>query len=539
MPRLLRSLALGLGASLAVLQPILLFGESESGSLPIRFDVSDHVTVDRAITTAIKKAEATQAGTGYLGIAVSADGAKTIVTDVQPTSPAARAGLKEGDVLLHIDKKGVATAAELRDLLQSKGPGASVLLRVQREDRTLDLAVTLTSTSRPKTAPTGGATGPGTGKGGGKGGKGADALPFWTSDKYRLAVIVIEFADQKANEMIAAKTWDEAFFSRLRYNEKNATGQPVFGSLHDYFREQSYGKFRLEGKVFEPVTVSKKRGDYAQGSGTANKTVPLVEALEKLATRDGKEALQDFDGLAFIYAGARVNTNRGNLYYPHRGSLTHQGKRWQYILGPEGGTTMEHIGIFSAEFGKLLGLPELAARTENPGSEGLGVWCLMSDGAGKNGKPSHLGAWCKEQLGWIKPAVIDPTMKQKLLLSPVLKSPKEFLKVLVRHDGSEYFLLENRQAHGFDADLPGQGLLVWRVVNNRPILEESHGVTGPAGPKVQLDLVPFPSKANRAFTPTTTPSSQSLTGGGFPVHLTNIQRLPDGRIALLVGFEFN
>jgi hypothetical protein len=119
--------------------------------------------------------------------------------------------------------------------------------------------------------------------------------------------------------------------------------------------------------------------------------------------------------------------------------------------------------------------------------------------------------------------VIDPTLKQKLILSPIEDSPKECFKVLVRPDGSEYFLLENRTARGFDADLPGQGLLIWRVSDGRPTLEESHGVTGPNGPTVHLPLVPYPSKVNSAFTPVTTPSSRSATGGGLPVHITNVR----------------
>ena len=121
--------------------------------------------------------------------------------------------------------------------------------------------------------------------------------------------------------------------------------------------------------------------------------------------------------------------------------------------------------------------------------------------------------------------MIDPALKQKLVLGPVEDSPKECFKVLARPDGSEYFLLENRKKKGFDASLPGEGLLIWRVVQGRPILEESHGVEGPAGPRVFLDSVPFPSNSNRAFTPFTTPSSRSQLGGGLPVHITNIRRL--------------
>ena len=169
--------------------------------------------------------------------------------------------------------------------------------------------------------------------------------------------------------------------------------------------------------------------------------------------------------------------------------------------------------------------------------EGAGIWSAMANQAG-NGRPQHFDAWSKEKLGWIKPAILDPTVKQKLILAPVEDSPKECFKVLVRPDGSEYFLLENRRKKGFDADLPAEGLLIWRVVRSRPILEESHGVEGSAGPNVFRDRIPYPSASNDAFTPFTTPSSRSQLGGGLPVHLTNIHRLPDGKISFSIGYEY-
>jgi hypothetical protein len=197
---------------------------------------------------------------------------------------------------------------------------------------------------------------------------------------------------------------------------------------------------------------------------------------------------------------------------------------------------MTNISVFTHEFGHMLGLPDLYARPENPGSEGLGQWCLMSNQLG-NGKPQHMSAWCKEQLGWLTPTVIDPTVKQKLILAPVEGSARECYKVLARADGTEYFLLEVRRKTGFDIDLPGEGLLVWRVVRGRPILEESHGVEGPLGPRSFLRQVPFPSAANSSFTPFTTPSSKPQLGGGLPVFITHIERLPDGRVAFRVGYE--
>jgi hypothetical protein len=198
---------------------------------------------------------------------------------------------------------------------------------------------------------------------------------------------------------------------------------------------------------------------------------------------------------------------------------------------------MTDISVACHESGHILGLPDLYARPEDPGSEGLGSWCVMSQQAG-NGRPQQMCAWCKEQLGWIKPAVIDPDVKQKLVLGPIEDSSRECYKILVKPDGSEYFLLENRAKKGFDASIPAEGLLIWRVAGNRPLLEESHGIDGPEGPSAFTTQVPFPSQSNDSFTPFTTPSSRSKLGGGKSVYITNIKRMSDGRISFWVGYDF-
>ena len=219
--------------------------------------------------------------------------------------------------------------------------------------------------------------------------------------------------------------------------------------------------------------------------------------------------------------------------------LTRSGKdaRISYFICPEGGETMTSISVFCHEFGHMLGLPDLNARPENPGSEGVGVWCLMATELQK-GRPQHNSAWCKEKLGWLKPAVIDPTEKQKLIRAPVEGSSTECSKVLIRRDTSEYLLLKNRQQRDFDTGLPAAGLLVWRVVGDHPIPEESHGIEGPLGPRVFLNSIPFPSPSNHAFTPDTHPSSRSLLGGDLPVHIHEIRQLPDGRITFTIGHSY-
>jgi M6 family metalloprotease-like protein len=554
--------------------------------------------------------------TAYLGIFVEQDGRrKLIITDVDADSPAAKAGIEAQDVLHKVEGKGLRTADELRQLVQTKAPGDGLKIEVERKRKKIRLSATLGALSRPlridgarallglqigepkedgapiqRISPGSPAEKAGIKstdmvvkvegaavteasrltdavsekqpgdtltlalrRDGGEvevkiqldadpASESSRRLPengrLYRNPVYRLAVIGIEYPDVKHAPEITPKHWEEAFFSTGTYNTTSPSGQTVYGSMNDFYLEQSCGALRVEGKMFDWVEVSKSRADYGAGSrGARGSAGLLTEAIDALLKRDGAEALKDFDGVVFLYAGERVSTNRGNIYWPHRSNVAHGGRRWSYFICPEGGRRMANISVFCHEFGHMLGLPDLYARPENPGSEGLGIWCAMSNQAG-NGRPQHFGAWCKTQLGWLTPTVIDPSVKQKLVLAPVNGSKTECFKVLIRPDGSEYLLLENRRKMGFDASLPAEGLLIWHVVGNRPILQESHGVDGPSGPRVFPTSVPYPSGANNAFTPYTTPSSRSLLGGGLPVHITNIRKLPDGRVSFYVGYEF-
>ncbi len=465
-----------------------------------------------------------------MGVTVE-DGDGATLKSVATNSPAGKAGLKAGDVILKIDGRTLTPSVRLTDVLADHKPGDTLALVVQGDPKNKNVKVTL-SAEQP------GGFGKGK-KAGGDPAVGWDTrnLSTWKKDVYRLAIVCVEYSDVKHNDKVTAKNWEDSLFTSKKYNTTSVTGQKVYGSMKDYYQEQSFGTLQIEGKCFDFVAVGKKRAEYAGANTGAGKTALLGEALDKLYARDGKDCLTGFDGIFFLYAGDRVQTNRGGIYWPHKARFTHGGKTWNYFIVQEGGAKMCDISVICHEFGHMLGLPDLYARPENPGSEGVGVWCAMANQVGL-GKPQHFSAWSKEQLGWVTPAVIDPTIKQKLILAPIEDSPKECYKVLARPDGSEYFLLENRRRKGFDASLPAEGLLIWRVVANRPILEESHGVEGPAGPRTFLNSVPFPSASNNAFTPFTLPSSRAQLGGGLPVHITNIRRLADGRITFYVGYEY-
>jgi putative serine protease PepD len=84
----------------------------------------------------------------YLGVSLEDDGAARLV-NVVDGSPAARAGLRTGDVVVEVDGKAIETGDELREAIDAKKPGDELELKVQRGGDERDVTVELGT--RPET----------------------------------------------------------------------------------------------------------------------------------------------------------------------------------------------------------------------------------------------------------------------------------------------------------------------------------------------------------------------------------------------------
>jgi serine protease Do len=92
---------------------------------------------------------------GYMGIGIAdvtpdqvkffhvTNATGALVSQVEPNSPGAKAGLKTGDIITELNGKTVNDAGELQVEVGQKQPGNTINLKVTRDGKTMDVPVTL------------------------------------------------------------------------------------------------------------------------------------------------------------------------------------------------------------------------------------------------------------------------------------------------------------------------------------------------------------------------------------------------------------
>jgi serine protease Do len=92
---------------------------------------------------------------GYIGIGINdvtpdeakffhlTDASGAVITQVEPNSPGAKAGLKVGDVITELNGKSVSDAGELQVKVGEQQPGTTLHLKALRDGKSVDVPVTL------------------------------------------------------------------------------------------------------------------------------------------------------------------------------------------------------------------------------------------------------------------------------------------------------------------------------------------------------------------------------------------------------------
>jgi predicted metalloprotease with PDZ domain len=95
------------------------------------------------VAVSLPAAEAMAAEPGWLGVMLQAGHGGVKILKVIDDSPAERAGVRAGDVVLELDGRPVTAANQLVEKVEQLRPGDNLQMRVRRGDETLELTVTL------------------------------------------------------------------------------------------------------------------------------------------------------------------------------------------------------------------------------------------------------------------------------------------------------------------------------------------------------------------------------------------------------------
>jgi putative serine protease PepD len=83
------------------------------------------------------------AGIGYIGVNLSETPDGIVVSNVQDGTPAKKAGIVNGDVIVSVNDEKVSTANQLANVLQGLVPGTKVSVTVRRGTTTKNFELTL------------------------------------------------------------------------------------------------------------------------------------------------------------------------------------------------------------------------------------------------------------------------------------------------------------------------------------------------------------------------------------------------------------
>jgi len=321
-----------------------------------------------------------------------------------------------------------------------------------------------------------------------------------TGSRY-VPVMLGKYSDTGADPITAANLQTELF-----------DGPWPTGTMTEYYDEISYGDIALTGTVYNWVTTSNTDDYYCGGqwgidpvnSKTGEFITEVLQANDpavdfSVYDNDGPDNIPnsgDDDG--FVDFVAIVHPDEGGECGP---GPVHDmwSHRWQLTGWPQGifttndartgggfirvndytimpalscGGSMIEIGVFCHEFGHAFGLPDLydtstqGANCTTDFSEGVGEWCLMGGGNWNSPEsPAHMSAWAKTELGWINPGVVAFDLPAWPIQSATL-TPTALKMWTNGTPGTEYFLVEYRTAHGFDAEIHAPGLLIWHIDEN-------------------------------------------------------------------------
>ncbi len=290
----------------------------------------------------------------------------------------------------------------------------------------------------------------------------------------RMLLLLVEYQDVKFQH--TQEDFD-MLMNQLYYFENGN-----FGSVRDFYLENSFGKLDLVTAVAGVYTLPHERAYYGGNTDSSRDVNCRQMALDAVALADADIDFSEYDndgdgvldGVHIIYAGPGEEAGGGaDCIWAHYSTLygSRDGvKMGRYSCSPEirgsGGKEMTYIGVICHEIGHVLGCKDFYDTNYSYGGQyqGLGRWDLMSSGNWNGGgaRPAHFNPYVKiYDYGW--GVAMDGNKAATITLKA--KTEDGFVRIDTETEG-EYFLLEYRSQSGFDTAIPGHGLMVYHASDN-------------------------------------------------------------------------
>jgi immune inhibitor A len=295
--------------------------------------------------------------------------------------------------------------------------------------------------------------------------------------KLKIKVLLVDFPDRECS--LPAEHYEDMLFSKDTY--------PT-GSMRDYYKEVSLGKVEVGGTVHGWLRMPNSYSYYTNNeSGMNGKSYPhnaqrLVEDAVTAALQKGIKFEKDLDKLnqGIVTALFIIHGGRGaEQMHPSISRKEIWSHKWNMRTPVQVGDnlsatiylTVPHdckVGVCAHELGHLAFQwqdfydPNYAE--DGKEWDGSGVWDLMAGGSynGDGTRPAHPAGLHKLQHRWIPVTTVKKS--RSLTIKPyTAKSGRAYKIVSQRYSPMQYLVLENRRKSGFDFNLPGEGLLVWRI----------------------------------------------------------------------------
>lgn len=301
-----------------------------------------------------------------------------------------------------------------------------------------------------------------------------------TIGKHTGLVILANFTDVKFTTGNNAAFVD--LFNKPGYNDNGNAG-----SVHDYFYDQSYGKFDVGFDIVGPIQLPHEMAYYGEpvydedGKRIANDQKPMEFAVDAIKAAAATQSVDfnkydwDDDGIVdqvfIIYAGyGEATGGPANSIWAHEWdisayNLSYNGKFFAtYGCAPElrYGNELAGVGTPCHEFSHCLGLMD-TYDTGDSGNFAMGNWDVMSSGNHlEDGHcPMAYNAFERWVSGWVEPVNIDKEMTITDM-KRLEDSPEAYI-LCNEGNTNEFYTLENRYNPKWGKAIKAHGLVITHI----------------------------------------------------------------------------